>query len=182
MTLRTVILTLSGLVAVGAVAGWFWLRPRMLEQRVYRIGWMTSPPFEVAGPDGGAAGIAVDLVNLAARRRGIQLTWVRWPDSSESALRSGSVDLWPLITITPERLKVLHISEPYLRHEHCLLVRDDAPATKAAELATARIGMANPSIDRHNLRKVLPSAIPAPQLTIESVLHDVCTGATQGAF
>ena len=57
-------------------------------QRVYRIGWMTSPPFEVAGPDGNAAGIAVDLVNLAARRRGIQLTWVRWPDSSESALRS----------------------------------------------------------------------------------------------
>jgi ABC-type amino acid transport substrate-binding protein len=137
MTLRTVVLAMSGLVALGAAAGWLWLRPRIVEQRVYRIGWMISPPFEVAGQDGGAAGIAVDLVNLAARRRGIQLTWVHWPESSESALRSKSVDLWPLITITPERLKVLHVSEPYLRHEHCLLIRDDAPITKVAELATA---------------------------------------------
>jgi two-component system cell cycle sensor histidine kinase/response regulator CckA len=178
--MRTVALIVAGLLAIGA--GWLWLRPRTLENRVYRIGWMISPPFEVAGPDGGAAGIAVDLVNLAARRRGIQITWVRWPQSSESALRTGSVDLWPLITVTPERLKVLHISEPYLRHEHCLLVRDDAPTSKPAELATAKIGMANPSIDRHNLAKVLPSAIPAPQATIAAVLKDVCTGATQGAF
>ena len=83
---------------------------------------------------GQASGISVDLVNLAARRRGIRLEWVYWNNSSESALVSKSVDLWPLITITPERLKVLHISEPYLRHEHCLLVRDDAPYTAAKTL------------------------------------------------
>src|SRR5262245_40910856 len=174
VTIRNSVLAVSGIVAIGAVSGWFWLRPRGLEDRVYRIGWMISPPFQVVGADGGASGISVDLVNLAARRRGIQLKWVQWNHSSESALISKCVDLWPLITITPERKKVLHISEPYLRHEHCLLVRDDAPFTKAHELATARIGMANPSIDTYNLRKVLPSAVPAPKPTPEAVVDDVC--------
>ena len=92
------------------------------------------------------------------------------------------MDLWPLITVTPERLKVLHISRPYLRHEHCVLVRDDAPTKKVTELANARISVANPSIDNYNLRKVLPSAIPIAQMTTEALMHDVCTGATQGAF
>ena len=34
------------------------------------------------------------------------------PDNSEAALRDHKVDLWPLITITPERQKVIHISKP----------------------------------------------------------------------
>ena len=181
VTIRPVALTVGGLMAVGLAAGWFVLRPRPVKG-AYRIGWMISPPFQVESPDGGPAGISVDLVNLAARRRGIELTWVRWYSSSESALVSNNVDLWPLITITPERLKVLHISQPYLRHEHCLLLRHDTLITKVSELATSTIGMANPSIDMYNLHKILPSATPAPQLTAEAVLQDVCTGRTQAAF
>src|SRR3954453_8446527 len=103
-------------------------------------------------PDGQASGISVDLLNLAAERRGIRLEWVYWNSSSESALVSKSVDLWPLITITPERLKVLHISEPYLQHEHCLLVRDDSAYRRMEQLRTARVGMANVSIDKRNLQ------------------------------
>jgi signal transduction histidine kinase/CheY-like chemotaxis protein len=170
------------LVAVCAAAAWLYFRPARFGDRTYRIGWMISPPFQVRDADGKPDGISVDLVNEAARRRGIQLKWVFWANSSESALDSKSVELWPLITITPARLKKFHISEPYLQHEHCLLVREDSPYKKISDLADARIGMANVSIDAVNLRKVLPSAIPAPRTTIVSVLEDICRKDTPAAF
>ena len=44
------------------------------------------------------------------------------PDNSEAALRTHKVDLWPLITITPERQKVIHITKPYLQHDYSLAV------------------------------------------------------------
>jgi hypothetical protein len=173
---------LAGLVVGGAAIGRFYLRAPDFGNRVYRIGWFVSPPFSVRGTDGNPSGIAVDLVNQAARRRGIALEWIFWRQSSESALVSKSVDLWPLITVTPARLKVLHISEPYLQHEHCLLVRDDMPYTKVEELATAKIGMANVAIDSVNLRKALPSAVPLPRTKIEDVLEDVCRRNSDAAL
>src|SRR5260370_22092296 len=112
---------------------------------------MFSPPFQISGSNGEAAGLSVDLVREAARRRGIQLQWVFWQDSSESALRKKAVDLRPLITITPERLKMFHISQPYLDSEYCLLVLADSPYRQAEDLATATIGFTNPSIDAQQL-------------------------------
>jgi signal transduction histidine kinase/CheY-like chemotaxis protein len=175
-------IALLGLLALGVAIGWFYLRAPEFGQRIYRIGWFVSPPFSVRGADGHATGIAIDLVNQAASRRGIALQWVFWNQSSESALISKSVDLWPLITITPSRRKVLHISEPYVQNEHCLLVRDDMPYNKVEDLATAKIGMANVSIDLVNLRRVLPSAPPVPRLNIQDVLEDVCRQHSDAAF
>src|SRR5262245_31173594 len=74
-----------------------------IDDRVYRIGWQDVPPFQYKAKDGSLAGVAVELVRDAARRRGIRLQWVWYPGSSEGALRNRDVDLWPLITITPER-------------------------------------------------------------------------------
>ncbi len=175
-------IVLAGLLVAGAAIGRFYLRAPDFGHRIYRIGWFVSPPFAVRDANGDATGIAIDLVNQAARRRGIALQWIFWNHSSESALVSKSVDLWPLITVTPGRLKVLHISKPYLQNEHCLLVRDDTPYTKVEELATAKIGMANVSIDSVNLRRVLPSASPAPRLKIEDVIEDVCRRNSDAAF
>ena len=171
-----------GLLAVTAGVTWYSMRPPNFAGRVYRIGWMISPPFQVRGPDGGPSGISVELVNQAARRLGIKLQWRFWNNSSESALVTNSVDLWPLITITPERLKVLHITDPYLQHEHCFLVRDDTSYTRAEDLATAKVGMANVSIDARNLRSVLPSAVPVPRRQIGEVIDDVCRRTADAAF
>jgi signal transduction histidine kinase/CheY-like chemotaxis protein len=143
---------------------------------------MISPPFQVRDLNGQPAGISVDLVNQAARRRGIRLQWIYWNNSSQSALVQKKVDLWPLITITPERLKLFHISEPYLQHDYCLLVRDDTPGRRPTDFSTAKIGMANAAIDTMSLRKVLPNAQPAPRSTISAVIDDVCRGDSGAAF
>ena len=146
------------------------------------MGWMISPPFQVRGDDGKPAGLSVALVDEAARRRGISLEWVFWPDSSESALKSKSVDLWPLITITPERLQAFYISEPYLEHEHCFLVRDDSRFREIQDLAASSIGISNVAIDTVHLRSVLPSATPVARPLIAGVLDDTCSGRTDAAF
>jgi len=93
-------IVLAGLLVAGAAIGRFYLRAPDFGHRIYRIGWFVSPPFAVRDANGDATGIAIDLVNQAARRRGIALQWIFWNHSSESALVSKSVDLWPLITVT----------------------------------------------------------------------------------
>uniref|UniRef100_Q01ZL6 histidine kinase n=1 Tax=Solibacter usitatus (strain Ellin6076) TaxID=234267 RepID=Q01ZL6_SOLUE len=170
------------LLAAVAVFTWYCMRPPDFGNRVYRIGWMISPPFQLRGPDGGPSGISVELVKQAARRVGIKLEWRYWNSTSDSALLSNSVDLWPLITIRPERLKVLHITDPYLQHEHCLLVRDDSSFTRAEDLATANIGMANVNIDARLLHTILPHAVPVPSDLIGGAIDDVCNRAADAAF
>src|SRR6185503_3658656 len=109
-------------LAVLSYLGYTGLR-RQFDDRVYRIGWQQVPPFQERSADGSPAGLAIEVVQDAARRRNVRLEWVFYPGSSEAALRSGEVDLWPLMVITPERQKIIHLSRPYLQHDNILLVR-----------------------------------------------------------
>jgi PAS domain S-box-containing protein len=173
---------LAGLLAVLAALAWLHFRQHETGKRVYRIGWALSPPFQVRGGDGAPTGLAVDLVNEAARRSGIKLEWVFWTSTSDSALTSNNIDLWPLITITPERLKRFHITEPYLESEYSLLVRDETSYGTPQDLATATIGIANPSIDSWQLQRHLPAAHPLPGPTPQGILADVCEQRSDAAF
>ena len=132
-------MVVGGAVILVAVLAWLQFGGPKVTPRVYRMGWTDSPPFEVRGADGQPTGLAVDLLRTAARRRGISLQWVYWGRNSEFALRDKIVDLWPLMTITPERLQHLYVSEPYLEAEFCLLVRGDSPYTKMQDLALSLI-------------------------------------------
>src|SRR4051812_32895519 len=129
------------ILASGAYLGSRLLRPR-IEDRVYSIGWQNSPPFQQKAEDGSPAGLAIDLVRDAARRRGIRLKWVWWQESSEAALRTRQVDLWPLITITPERENVIYISKPYLQHSYTLTVLAGSRYSQLEDLETASVSYA----------------------------------------
>ena len=167
---------LGGLYIAWSTKGWY------DPSRTYRIGWENDPPFEEAGGNGIPTGFAVELVREAARRRGIRLEWVRSPASSEAALRSGAVDLWPLMTITPERRNVVHISDPYLQHEHYLFVRANTGYWQLQDLAHATVaGMALPMARRLAL-SVLPEAKPVATPTDKEALEEVCRGGADAAF
>jgi PAS domain S-box-containing protein len=173
---------IAALLTAIAIGAWLHFRQPDFGHRVYRIGWMVSPPYELPGAGGEPAGLAVDMVREAAQRRGITLKWVFWDNSSESALRRKAVDLWPLITITPDRRKMFYISEPYIETEHCLLVRADSPYRKVQDLATATIGIANTSIDLWNLQHGLPEAHALAHPQLGDVIEDVCQQRADAAF
>jgi len=164
-----------------AALGWLFWREHGGGKRSYRIGWQISPPYQLAG-DGEPTGLAIDLVREAARRRGIGLRWVYFSAGSEPALRSKSVDLWPLITITPDRLKVFHITAPYVASEYSLLVRAGSSFRNPQDLATGTIAIANFSIDAVLLRGRLPGAHPLQRHTPRTVIEDVCAQRADAGF
>jgi hypothetical protein len=65
------------------------------EIRTYIVGWEEDPPDQIATNTSEPTGFAVELVREGARRRGIRLKWVKHRESSEAALRSKAIDLWP---------------------------------------------------------------------------------------
>ena len=168
-------------VPLAAVLGWALFRQPHVAQRVYRIGWQNSPPYQI-DDEGTPSGLAVDLVREAARRRGIDLRWIHWQNSSESAIGSKAVDLWPLMTILPERLKFLHISEPYMDVEYSLIVRRESPYREAKDLATASIGVANFSLESRLLPRFLPNARMRTDRSTSKLLEDVCQQRDEAAF
>jgi two-component system cell cycle sensor histidine kinase/response regulator CckA len=169
----------------GAVAGvliWTGTGRWKPENRVYRIGWEPDPPFQAEGLEGQATGLAVELVREAARRRGIRLEWVRQTGGADTALRDRNVDLWPLITIIPERQLYIHFTEPYLENEHCFLVRADSIYMEIPDLAGALISHNGVRINERNLRILLPNARLLTSRGTEAAMENVCQQRADAVF
>ena len=144
-----------------------------VEDRVYRIGYENQPPLHFLGKDGRATGLAVDLVAEAARRRGIRLQWQVEPEGSEAALTAKKVDLWPMMTVRPERMGVVYISEPYRDFDVCLLVRHDSKFGRPEDLRNSTISYAGSPLDVRVLRPLFANAqllvIESPKESLEAV-------------
>jgi len=155
---------------------------RRVPDRVYRIAWQQVPPFQQLGNDGLPTGLAVELVRAGARNRGIRLEWVFYSGAPDEALRNHEVDLWTLTTIIPERKGVIHISEPYLRHETDLLVRAGSPYFRADDLATASVSELDLPVNRILLRRILPHAYLVPTPTLKEAVEQVCAHRSDAVF
>src|SRR5205823_1852076 len=138
----------------------------------YRVGWQHDPPFQAVGVDGQATGLAVELVREAAKRRGIRLEWVRQPSGADAALRDKNVDLWPLITIIPERRGYMHLTDPYLESSYCLLVPADSVYRDIEDLTEASISHNGTPINERNLRILFPKAKVLASGGTEAALED----------
>lgn len=172
---------------VGALFGaallvWLLVQKSSNGNRVYRIGWEADPPDQFLGPDGQPAGLPIELVGEAARRRGIRLQWVEHNESSEAALRSGQVDLWPLMTVTPERMKILHISSPYIESVLCILVRRDSRFRNVEDLAKSSVGYSGLPITLRQARGYLPDARFIPMRSPRDLITAVCQQRTDAVF
>ena len=167
------IIALSLAVALTAGAGWLSTRQPKLGRHVYRIGFEDEPPLHFVGKDGSATGLAVDLVSEAARRRGILLRWQLEPEGSEAALRARKVDLWPMMTIRPEREGVVYITDPYREAEVCLIVRSESRYTRLEDIENSTISYNGAPLDLSLLRPLLPNArfavIESPKDSLEAV-------------
>ncbi|HLN01827.1 MAG TPA: ATP-binding protein [Bryobacteraceae bacterium] len=167
------IFTLCFVLVVAAVLGWMAARQSKLSGRIYRIGFDNQAPQHFLASDGKPAGLAIDLIGEAARRSGIRLQWQLEPESAEAALKSKKVDLWPMMTITPERKGVVYITDPYRENVVCLIVRRDSPYKRLEDLRHSSISYDGTPIDLRLLQPRLPDArfsiIDAPKERLEAV-------------
>jgi ABC-type amino acid transport substrate-binding protein len=101
-----------GLVCLAALAGTLVLLMRPAAPQTLRVAYDEFYPYVGLDGAGGPTGLAVQVVREAAARAGIPLVWVRVTDA-EAALRSGQADLFPLLTVTPERRRDWYFSVPW---------------------------------------------------------------------
>lgn len=89
---------------------------KKVEKKVYYVGTNAEyAPFEYLD-NGKLAGFDIDLMNEVAKRAGIEIQWSDMSfDGIIPALNSGKIDISiAAFTITPERLKAVDFSVPYL--------------------------------------------------------------------
>ena len=168
------------IVAV-AFGAWFFSRQSTpLPRTSYRIGFEQNPPYHFRQPDGSPGGIAYEVVSEAAQRAGIQLEWVERRESSEESLRSGKVDLWPLVTDLPERRKFIYISRPWLQTDHFLVIREGKALPDHG--FTGDVGCGSLPLHARLVRQHFPQARSIPFPSHLEVVKAVCTGQLEVGF
>ncbi len=176
------VVTLSLVLALAAVLGGIFAWQPKVADRTYKIGFENSPPVHFTGRDGRPTGLAVEIVSEAARRRGIRLQWLVVPESSEAALKANKVDLWPMMTIRPERKGVVYITEPYAEGEFCLIVRRGSPYHRLEDLRNSTIAYDGTPLFVKMLRARLQTAQLAVIESPKASLEAVCAQGSDAAF
>ncbi len=109
------------------------------ESQIYRIGTNQSIPMNYWG-QAGPEGFAVDVVNEAARRADIRLEWIRVDGDPVESIRSGRVQLWPLVADLTERRRWVYLSKPWWQSDRVLVFSRQAGIHGIADLKQARLG------------------------------------------
>ncbi len=179
---RTWLALIGVAVVAGLVLAAIFVAPRVADRRVYRIGFEDEPPFHFPDAQGRPTGLAVEILNEAARRKGIRLEWSFRTESSEAALRSGTVDLWPIMTIREERRPYIHFTEPYRESEACLLVRADRPYRASNDLAGSDVWHSGLPITTTLLGAAMPHVRLRVLNNARGLVEKVCRGEAEAAY
>jgi len=117
---------------------------RSLRDRSFRIGYEDVPPSEFAGSDGCAKGAVVDVMQEAARRRGIHLVWVHSSIGSEQSLSMGETELWAIFSDLPWRRSRFFLSRPYALVRYWLVVDQDSLIASADQMKLHTVAVKYP--------------------------------------
>ena len=160
--------------------------------RTMRIGFADSAPYYRVSQDGSPRGLAVDLINEAARRRRIALQWVDvrpWFPSAgkrefavEYLLGHNLIDLWPVAGVARERLARFHIGSPWLQNTYFLVSRTSAPVITPAEADGKRVAHMSGPLSTEMSRKFLDKSRLTPATTYNDLISRVCTAECDAGF
>ena len=175
---RLVVLAL-GCLALLAAACVVLTRPPTVS--ILRVGYTDFYPYIGRDATGGPTGLAVQLVSAAAVRSGIRLEWLRVEDG-EAALRSGEIDLFPLLTITSERRRDLHFSVPWWESGQALMSPGERPIRDFSAAVGKRIAIRDLNPIPTLARRYLPGALVVPVRDARGIISEVCSGRVDGAM
>jgi PAS domain S-box-containing protein len=148
-----------------------------------RIGVDQAAPYQSWQPGYGAIGFTVDVLNEAARAKGIRLRWVNCPEGPLDALSSGKVDLWPLWATTLGAKLGVYISEPWLNNEYAVAWLRDPTSTNIHEpnWDHQAISVLNRPMNRAKAKEHFGHSTLdlTPDRTI--ALQHICVGESRGA-
>ncbi|HYI93235.1 MAG TPA: ATP-binding protein [Bryobacteraceae bacterium] len=112
------------LLAMSAIAAFvLFVEQPVKFNRALKIGFTQSSPHQNISPDGKPMGPVIEIVAEAARRRKIPLEWVPTYHGADAVMKSGQIELSPLLADLPDRHKTLHITTPYLLTRYWMVTR-----------------------------------------------------------
>jgi PAS domain S-box-containing protein len=168
----------SAAVGVGVIQH---RRSARLLQGPFRIGFYNSLKQHFPDSSGQPSGSLVDLLNEAARRRGIQLQWVYSPQGPDAALETGQVDLWPTVGDLPERKGHLYISAPWRVIAYGLVSRANDPITSGSDSAEVSVAAFSGHVEEKLAKRQFPNAKFVYVASTVEQLSAVCDGSVQAA-
>ena len=186
---RLGLLALAASVVIATTAGTMaWKNPTRGGATTVRIGVDHFPPYAILKPDGSFEGIAVDVLNEAARRAGVSVKWV--PASAlgaDRALATKYVDIWPILADSPERRREIHITKPWIQNDYCILTRKESRIPFASSLAVSNLTGRTVAYPSYRLttsiaQRFLALADLQPRKTDEQVIQAVCKGDVDAGF
>uniref|UniRef100_Q027R6 Sensory/regulatory protein RpfC n=1 Tax=Solibacter usitatus (strain Ellin6076) TaxID=234267 RepID=Q027R6_SOLUE len=146
-----------------------------------RVGYSDFFPYVARDELGRPIGLAVELVQEAAARSGVELRWIAI-DDAEQALRTGQIDLYPILTATAERKRDLYPSIPWWEVTNSLLSLRDHPLKNPAAAAGRRIAIRNRSTSDVLAAVVLPGAAVVRMPTGRVSIGALCAGSVDGVL
>jgi signal transduction histidine kinase/DNA-binding response OmpR family regulator len=170
-----------------AVLGTAWIAIRYrssqsLTARSYRIGWENDPPIQVDSGGSEPTGLVIEIVREAARRRHIRLQWIQHPEGPEAALRSGAVDFWPIMRISPERRKFIYLGQPYLETEYQFVIRSTPAWSQPYQPLQGIVTYHGMPVNRGLLENFFPQLQMVAKPSMREAIAAVCSGESPVAF
>jgi ABC-type amino acid transport substrate-binding protein len=115
------------------------------------------PPFNFS-ENGKPSGFSIDYMNLVASKVGLQIKYVTGPSWNEflGMMKSGDLDVMLNIVQTPDRLKYLLYTIPYVSNPNAILSRSDKPFNRLEDLVGKTVSMPKGFFQEEILRRDYP--------------------------
>ena len=101
------------------------------------------PPMGFKGTNGEPTGFDVDVAMEVGKRIGIEIVMkpIEWEEKMD-LLNSGEIDcIWSGMSVDDERKDLMNLSEPYMKNDLILVVRNDSKIKALEDLKGKRIGL-----------------------------------------
>ena len=170
----------AAILTVTLCIGWVILENQSIFHRpLVRVGFNQFPPYVDKGPGGAPVGFAVEILTEAARRAKVDIRWVEIEGSADKAFSEGKADMYPLMTITPEREAQFHMSAPWWENQFALISTEGSEIRDAAgargKLIATRIG-----VIKTLSQTLFPGATLVDMTTLEQMETALCEKQVDG--
>ena len=174
---RFCLLAFLGLIAFAGI--WQW--QHRLPSVVRIMPGQVRLPLAHVRPDGIFEGATVDMMELAARKLGVQLQWVNAPDL-DVALDQHLVDIVALAALTPERRRRRELTDPWFEDSLVILSHAKHPFKTMESLAGRRVVIRESTQSERILLEEAPKAIPVRAYAKDDLLSALCSGQADAVF
>ena len=147
-----------------------------------RVASATLEPLAYLDADGKPAGFYVDVMREAARREGLTLEYSLHQKGLESALTSGSVDLWAAAVANPNRRRLIYFAEPWWANDYYLLTTAGSTIRNADDLAGKRVTYMDAPPLALSIDQAFPGVTGLPMPSTVGQAAAVCRGEADAAL